>query len=569
VGSQVIAFLRPGSRGSDWTREELAELYRIEHALVQAHMTVETDRGTTDEGDPWFVFCRRDGEVLVHVTRMGGEYALHSPALTRSLHGRTFPALTKSFVDHVPVTLPLRSAPGAKLFVHPAAMMAVIIGTIFIASQDTSNSFNADKADPAVSLDERQISKAGLQGAFHAFIDLFLVGMREWSATAQPYLAFVTAIAAFMLETTSVLNSDQEQSAAHASLPMTIAEDNLAFDLLAAGSGNVERLPSPQPTLGLNALQEDDRVPAAQIAPDDNGAHLRALSVAEFSPAKVPTGELAWTHNGAEDDAARAFFKADQDFLGAVLDFGQSTPTTIDRTTAGQGSLASTNSATSHSADATSPVSPLETILHGLKLDFSAAMISFTQPTSSAFSDAVLLISHELPLQAGGSTPLASTNGALSAYASINSEHGAAANTLAPTISNESTVPARTAESVAPTPSASSASASNGGTTVASGSTIPATTASGDTSATAAATSVNNNIDQIQLFNDAAVATVNTFLHTNPSAQILFDSGGNLFIYDGHRELDANHPLTIQLWETDAGHAVALIGHADSGSAVA
>ena len=52
------------SRSRDWTQQELAEFYRVEASLVRANIEIETDRGRSDEGDPWFVFCnaryRRD-----------------------------------------------------------------------------------------------------------------------------------------------------------------------------------------------------------------------------------------------------------------------------------------------------------------------------------------------------------------------------------------------------------------------------------------------------------------------------------------------------------------------------
>ena len=83
--SKVLSFVHRVEDQSGWTNAELAELYRVEHALVQAQVLVETDCGVTDEGDPWFVFCRPGGEVVVHATRFGGLYRLYSPALPQPL----------------------------------------------------------------------------------------------------------------------------------------------------------------------------------------------------------------------------------------------------------------------------------------------------------------------------------------------------------------------------------------------------------------------------------------------------------------------------------------------------
>src|SRR5215831_101929 len=136
MASQVVAFLRRSTRTDDWTREELAELYRIEHALVQANVRLETDRGLSDEGDPWFVFCRVDGEILVHISRFDGQYRLYSPGLPNPLVGHSFAELARSFTNIVPMQVSLQRRDGAQLFVHPAAMLAVIVGTLFIAADD-------------------------------------------------------------------------------------------------------------------------------------------------------------------------------------------------------------------------------------------------------------------------------------------------------------------------------------------------------------------------------------------------------------------------------------------------
>lgn len=42
----------------DWTNQELANLFRVKHLLDAAGVICEIDRGLTDEGEPWFVFCR-------------------------------------------------------------------------------------------------------------------------------------------------------------------------------------------------------------------------------------------------------------------------------------------------------------------------------------------------------------------------------------------------------------------------------------------------------------------------------------------------------------------------------
>ena len=63
----------------DWSNQELADLFRVRQLLSSANVPVETDRGVTDEGDPWFVFCHVTGEVFIHLCRIEGAYLLDSP----------------------------------------------------------------------------------------------------------------------------------------------------------------------------------------------------------------------------------------------------------------------------------------------------------------------------------------------------------------------------------------------------------------------------------------------------------------------------------------------------------
>jgi hypothetical protein len=104
-------------------------LYRVEHALVQAHISIETEHGVTDEGDPWFIFCRTGGEVVIHATRFGGLYRLYSPALPQPLTGASFSALTRSFVSGL--QNPIKAQADATVTIHPAALLSVIIAAIF------------------------------------------------------------------------------------------------------------------------------------------------------------------------------------------------------------------------------------------------------------------------------------------------------------------------------------------------------------------------------------------------------------------------------------------------------
>lgn len=131
----VLSFFRPApvARG-DWSQQEIAEFYRVEAALTQAGLRVTTDRGLSDEDDPWFVFCRFDGDVILHFARIDGLYVVASEAFERPLQGPDFRALLNAVAAEHPtlVPLPRPDAQGARgnLVLHPAALLAAIVATV-------------------------------------------------------------------------------------------------------------------------------------------------------------------------------------------------------------------------------------------------------------------------------------------------------------------------------------------------------------------------------------------------------------------------------------------------------
>jgi hypothetical protein len=129
----------------DWSNQELADLFRVRQLLSSANVPVETDRGVTDEGDPWFVFCHANGEVFIHLCRIDGLYVLDSPNVVRPLRGADFNALIADFTNQA---IPAQSVEddaerrvirlerGGKVRLHPSAMLAALIWTLFLASEE-------------------------------------------------------------------------------------------------------------------------------------------------------------------------------------------------------------------------------------------------------------------------------------------------------------------------------------------------------------------------------------------------------------------------------------------------
>ena len=136
----VVSFFnfKPAPWSRDWTQQELAEFYRVEASLIRANIPIETDRGRSDEGDPWFIFCNGNtGEIIVHFARFDGTYVVASPALDGCARGRDFRALVEAQIASHPLLIP-KTAGGGQLFVHPAALLILLVTTCFFKLSQTT-----------------------------------------------------------------------------------------------------------------------------------------------------------------------------------------------------------------------------------------------------------------------------------------------------------------------------------------------------------------------------------------------------------------------------------------------
>lgn len=144
--NQVLSFFRPRENGGDWSQKELAEFYRVEDALVKLGVSISTDRGLSDEGDPWFVFYRQDNEeVIVHFARIDGEYVVVSNLAEGVVRGRNFQALIRELLESHPYVLPKSNARRQTVYLHPATLLAALVVTGYIKSTE----LNAGSDDSA------------------------------------------------------------------------------------------------------------------------------------------------------------------------------------------------------------------------------------------------------------------------------------------------------------------------------------------------------------------------------------------------------------------------------------
>ena len=134
--NQVLSFFQASQRG-DWNQRELAEFYRVEDALTKSGVGISTDRGLTDEGDPWFVFLRQDDEeVIVHFARISGEYVVASNFTETVFRGRNFQTLVRELLDSLPYVLPKQHSSRSTVFLHPATLLAALVVTAYVKSSE-------------------------------------------------------------------------------------------------------------------------------------------------------------------------------------------------------------------------------------------------------------------------------------------------------------------------------------------------------------------------------------------------------------------------------------------------
>ena len=139
MSANVVQLERLFRRSWDWSPTEVAEFYRVKSALIQAGVKIDTERGVSDEGDPWFAFCRPDdGEVIVHIARIGGLYVLAGPSYEGVSTGRDIATLVRDLVGRHPLiqTRGNNGRHGSNIFLHPAALLIAVVATAFFKSTE-------------------------------------------------------------------------------------------------------------------------------------------------------------------------------------------------------------------------------------------------------------------------------------------------------------------------------------------------------------------------------------------------------------------------------------------------
>ena len=174
MGQVVVSLAEFRRPSGDWSNQEIAEFWRVEHVLASAGLRLETDRGLTDEGEPWFVFVHQDsGEVFAHFARIGRTYVLASSSIDGAQKGTSVRDVVDRFMQRCnALNPPARPRVMRKLFMHPAASLAAILVTLYFLTE--SSHANAATLDEG-SHDSHADRGGGMGGhsALRYFAELF------------------------------------------------------------------------------------------------------------------------------------------------------------------------------------------------------------------------------------------------------------------------------------------------------------------------------------------------------------------------------------------------------------
>ena len=137
MSAAILNFVRRSRPSEDWSDGEVAEFFRVAEALRQSGFAVVTERGMTDEGDPWFIFVREStDEVIAHFARINGEFIADASTVTTPVRGRDLRHVLDQIMNHYTVLVPRPK--GDNLFMHPAALLTAFVATALMELQNAS-----------------------------------------------------------------------------------------------------------------------------------------------------------------------------------------------------------------------------------------------------------------------------------------------------------------------------------------------------------------------------------------------------------------------------------------------
>ena len=336
--AQLFSF-RP--RSNDWSNQELAEFYRVESSLVQAGLLVDTDRGITDENEPWFVFCNADsGEVIIHFARIDGAYVAASGAFDGVLRGRDFRSVVEALLSRHPLVVP-QARDNIRL--HPSSLLVALVATAFFklsevdaqageadgkgvenaGSREVWIKSDGDVKQSIIQLDRRHVAVVLAAMTFAVTHD-FNGDWAQWLNRASDWLdqdsggtqvAAAPKLASDLIEFTNLVDVTADASAVDKGHVSLLPLDDGHLDQLAALFGDKLSLISLLTSLMTGAQSADKAgasdvaLPGAVAVVEDlstyrqEAAHSGSSNPAEASPEMMAERERMATPEQKSDSA--------------------------------------------------------------------------------------------------------------------------------------------------------------------------------------------------------------------------------------------------------------------------
>lgn len=146
--AKIIPFTpRPQVRvGPPWTTAELGELFRVAHVLRQSGMTIETDMGLSDEGDPWFVFYSVQSEdVIAHFARINGEIVVHGLSSGGVVSGINLHDVVRQLQPVQTMERQQTSQTDRSVVLHPFMLLVAFVAASFLATEESQAAAPVEK----------------------------------------------------------------------------------------------------------------------------------------------------------------------------------------------------------------------------------------------------------------------------------------------------------------------------------------------------------------------------------------------------------------------------------------
>lgn len=146
--AKIIPFTpRPQVRvGPPWTTTELGELFRVAHVLRQSGMTIETDMGLSDEGDPWFVFYSVQSEdVIAHFARINGEIVVHGLSSGGVVSGVNLHDVVRQLQPVQTMERQQTSQTDRSVVLHPFMLLVAFVAASFLATEESQAATPVEK----------------------------------------------------------------------------------------------------------------------------------------------------------------------------------------------------------------------------------------------------------------------------------------------------------------------------------------------------------------------------------------------------------------------------------------